>query len=388
MANTVKAYLREANGNYHVRLFWYQGGKRKEKSIGTGIPVKGNNKRRAEAEMKRILTEWDAKVTDNFTDILFSDYLKQWLDTTRHTIKDTTYHSYKLTIVRKIVPYFEEKRIKLHEIKAYHIDAFYTWMLSQGVSGNTVLHYHANIHKALRHAYQTDRIHENPASKVTTLPKKEKFRGTYYTSDELKLLLDAARGTRLEVPIMLASWFGLRRGEAVGLQWQDICFSTMTLLVRGVVVDKGLGSRAENLRYREGAKTEASIRTFPLPPEVADYLQELKARQEDNRWLAGSSYSTSWDGFVCVDVLGNLILPDYLSRAFPNFLDKHGLRQICFHELRDSNASLLVDKGVDIRRIQGWLGHANYRMTEKYAHLRADAKRSLGAVLSADLVPV
>ena len=121
---------------------------------------------------------------------------------------------------------------------------------------------------------------------------------------------------------------------------------------------------------------------------MADYLQKLKAQQEENRRITGNSYCTKWNGFVCVNVIGELIRPEYISRAFPAFLEKRGLRPICFHELRGSNASLLVDKGIDMKIIQSWLGHANYKTTaDIYAHLRKDAKLGLGMVLSKELVP-
>jgi integrase len=153
------------------------------------------------------------------------------------------------------------------------------------------------------------------------------------------------------------------------------------------VTDKGIGSRTENLKYRDGiAKTESSLRSFPLPDDAAEYLRLLKKRQEDNRTLLGNSYITKWADFVCVDVTGDLIKPEYISRTFPALLKKHGLRRIRFHELRSSNASLLLASGVDMSLIQLWLGHAHYSTTANYyAKHRTDAKQKLGEVISAGL---
>ena len=160
----------------------------------------------------------------------------------------------------------------------------------------------------------------------------------------------------------------------------------MSVSVRGVITDKGDKSRSENIKHRMGAKTASSIRTFPLPPEVAGYLKRLKRKQTENRLLLGGSYCLTWADFICVDIDGELIKPEYLSRAFVNFLKLNNLRKIRFHELRDSNASLLLDKGVDMKRIQSWLGHANFKTTaDIYTHLRKDAKNELGAVLSKEL---
>jgi len=379
------AHLYEKNDKYHVMLSWYQNNKRKQKSVSTGIPVAGNHKRKAEAARKEILAEWETKTARNFQDILFSDYLLQWLEVAKDSIAETTYSGYKKTIKNLICPYFAERKVKLYELRPFHIQEFYTWKKKTSkVTGNTIHRYHANIHKALKHAMQTELIRDNPAARVV-LPKKERFQSSFYTAEEMRLLLKAIRGAKIETPVYLASWFGMRRGEVLGLRWQDIDFDSMTLFVKGVITDKGEASRSENIKYRPGAKTRSGLRSFPLPLEVAEYLKERRAQQEDYQTLFGTAYNNVWLDFVCVDEMGNLIGPEYLSRTFPNVLKKHGLRVIRFHELRDSNASLLLDRGVDMKLIQSWLGHAHYSTTaDIYAHLRPDAKRSLGAVLSGE----
>jgi len=380
------AILYERYGKYQVMLSWNQEGKRKQKSVTTGISVQGKNKRVAEKRRKEILAEWEKKITSNFVDILFSDYLLQWLEIVKHSIAESTYHSYKKTIERQICPYFIERKIKLHDVKPYHIQDFYAQMMkTRKLSGHTIHHYHANIHKSLRHAVQTELIRDNPASKVV-LPKRERPRAEFYTVEELRVLLEKVKGSRLETPVYLAIWFGMRRGEIVGLRWQDIDFKTNTVSVVGVMTDWGETARAENLKYKTGTKSFAGLRSFPLPPEVAEYLQRRKAEQEENQAIMGSAYNTDWLDFVCVDDVGDLIRPRYITHMFPKFLRKHGLRVIRFHDLRDSNASLLLDKGVDMKLIQSWLGHAHYSTTaDIYAHLRAGVKRELGNVLSAEL---
>ena len=104
--------------------------------------------------------------------------------------------------------------------------------------------------------------------------------------------------------------------------------------------------------------------------------------------MFSDAYSTEWTDFVCIDPDGKLIKPEYLSRAFPAFLKRHGLRKIKLHELRDSNACLLLDNGVDMKMIQEWLGHAHYSTTaDIYARHRADSKLKLGGILSKALAP-
>jgi len=104
-----------------------------------------------------------------------------------------------------------------------------------------------------------------------------------------------------------------------------------------------------------------------------------------HRRLLGSAYNDDWSDFVCVDVDGHIIRPEYLSRTFPKFLEKHGLSKIKFRELRDSNASILLDKNVNMRLIQGWLGHANIKTTVGYTHLKVGSKRKVLDALSLEL---
>jgi len=363
-------------------LSWYQGNKRKQKSKKTGIFVKGHNKRNAETERRQILAEWELKITENFQDILFSDYLREWLKSTEHSVAETTYSSYKATVENLICPYFDEKKIKLHELKPHHIKAFYTWkMENSNVTGNTIRRYHANIHKALREACESELIPRNPAANLS-LPKYEEYVSDFYTVEEIRKLLDVIKGEKLETVVMLSCYLGTRRGETLGLRWIDIDYDAMKLYMRGTITDKGEKSRTENLKYRSCAKTKSSIRSFPLTHELANYLKALKVRQDENRKLAGDSYIQKWNGFICVDEIGDLNKPEYVSRAFSALLDRHNLRKICLRELRDSNASLLLQNGVDLVLIQSWLGHANLRTTTSYAKHRIDAKQPLGEIVS------
>lgn len=377
------ANLREKNDRYHVILSWIQDGKRNQKSVATGIPVLGNNKRKAEMARKNILAEWEARITENFTEMFFSDYLLQWLESIKHSIAETTYHSYKNTIEKSICPYFTERKIKLHELKAFHIQDFYTYMLTKKkVSANTIHHYHANIHKALRNAYEMERITENPAGKVT-LPQKAKFRGAYYTPDELKKLISVVKDTKLEVPVMLVSWFGMRRGEIVGCRWDAINFESKTLYMCGAITDKGDGTREENLVYRSFGKTPTSIRTFPLTDEMVSYLRELKRKQEANRLLVGREYNMKWLDFVCVDEVGDLIQPEFISRTFNRTLAKYGLRKIRFHDLRHTNATLLLEEGATLKELQDWMGHKSMATTaDIYSHVQHKAKQRLSESIS------
>lgn len=374
---------KENKPKWYIVLRWkdYQTNKWKTKWIKTDLLVSDNTKRKAEQKRLEVLAEWSSKIAINESDILFSEFLKQWLETAKHSISENTYFSYKSTIYKSICPHFEAKKIKLSDLKPYHIQDFYNSKLNEGLTANTICHFHANIHKALNYAVKTELIKENPADKIE-LPKKEKHIANYYTGEELKTLLKYAEGSALETVIYLAVWFGLRRGEIIGLKWDYIDFENKSLSIVGTVTDKGkTGSRIDNLKYRSRTKTESSMRTFPLTNDMVDYLKKLKEKQL-KRQRSIKLYNMDWKDFVCVRPNGDLIPLDYVTRAFPRFLKNCGLRPIKLHELRHSNISLLIENGATMKEAQEWAGHSSYSTTANiYSHIEAKSKSKLTQTL-------
>ncbi|MFR6378146.1 MAG: tyrosine-type recombinase/integrase [Oscillospiraceae bacterium] len=150
-------------------------------------------------------------------DILFTDFLLKWLRVAKSTVKLTTYASYEMMATRIIIPYFETLNIKLKELTTEDIQEFYSAQLER-VSANTVIHYHAVIHRALKYAVKIKTIQSNPAVNVER-PRKEKYIGSFYDKKEINTLFDSIQGHPLEVAIKLAAFYGLRREEIIGLKW-------------------------------------------------------------------------------------------------------------------------------------------------------------------------
>ena len=222
----ITASLQIKNNIYQVVLNYKDiNGKRKQKWISTGLSEKGNNKRLANQKMQEILA--DFKETMNCTtsknnEKLFTLYLKEWLLDIKNTIEENTYDSYKV-IVNKTCNYFEDKNILLNELKPADIQKFYTYLYSKELTGNTVLHYHNLIRKALQTALRLDLILSNPADRVER-PKKEQFIGSFYSQTELNTLFSLIKDDPLKIVIYLASFYGLRRSEVLGLKWYAFDF--------------------------------------------------------------------------------------------------------------------------------------------------------------------
>ena len=331
----VAGHLQEKNDFYYIVLSYKDAaGKRKTKWEATGLSVK-RNKKKAEAlllERRRNFMVPTAPAEIRLDDdILFSDFMLKWLEVAKSTIQITTYASYQGMVERVIVPYFRKRGIKLVDLKATDLQDFYNKQLER-VKANSVIHYHANIHKALKYAVKIDLIPTNPADKVER-PKKNEFKGSYYSADEIHALTEVAEGTKLEIPVLLASFYGLRRSEVLGLKWDAIDFEANTLEIKHIVTQASIDGK-KVLVQADRAKTKSSLRTLPLVPPIRDRLLMLKGQQDTYRRLCGKSYNRDYLGYLCVDEIGHIIRPNYVSEQFPKLLEKNGLRPIRFHDLR------------------------------------------------------
>lgn len=331
----VAGHLQEKNDFYYIVLSYKDtDGKRKTKWEATGLSVK-RNKKKAEAlllERRRNFMVSTAPAEIRLDDdILFSDFMLKWLEVTKSTVQITTYASYQGMVERVIVPYFRKRNIKLVDLKATDLQDFYNKQLER-VKANSVIHYHANIHKALKYAVKIDLIPTNPADKVER-PKKNEFKGSYYSAEEIHALTEVSEGTKLEIPVLLASFYGLRRSEVLGLKWDAIDFEANTLEVKHIVTQASIDGK-KVLVQADRAKTKSSLRTLPLVPPIRDRLLMLKGQQDTYRRLCGKSYNRDYLGYLCVDEIGNIIRPNYVSEQFPKLLEKNGLRPIRFHDLR------------------------------------------------------
>lgn len=328
----VAGHLREKSGYYYAVLNYTDSlGKRKTKWISTGLTVKGN-KKRAEAilmDARRNFNPEEPKVMNG--DILFADYMEKWLDIIKSSVAAPTFASYSTTVKKIVAPYFREKEVTLKNLTAKDIQEFYLSELER-VSPSSVIHYHANIHKALKYAVKIDLIDVNPADKVER-PKKDRYVGSFYDADEVNALFEAAKGSKLELPILFGAFYGLRRSEAIGLKWDAIDFDQNTITIRHTVTSCDLDGKRV-LVASDTTKTKSSMRTLPLVPFMRERLLTLKEEQQENRRLCGRSYIKEYLEYVCVNEIGDLIKPHYVTESFPKLLKANGMRQIRYHDLR------------------------------------------------------
>jgi len=370
MAGTQTTYtgcLYERSGKWQMRIFHYEDGQRKAETKSTRLPIKGN-KKKAQAMLNDWLEELNAQ-GPSFAEIGFYDYLLEWLESYKHAIENITYAGYK-DIITRYVNGQREAPIPLKELTPMHIQALYNRHIDQGLSPNTVLKLHANVRKALQHAYQIDMLPTNPADKVM-LPKKKRFTGGFYDERQIVQLLDVAKGEAMYPAILLTAFYGLRRSEVLGLKWDAVDFANGVIHIRNTVVEY-----QRIVEEKEQTKTKASYRTLPLAKEIADYLQQLQRTQQENREFFGSGYIEN--DFVCKRENGEAFIPNYITSRFLKIVRNHGLPEIRFHDLRHSAASLLLANGFSLKEIQEYLGHGDISTTANiYSHLLFESKQNM-----------
>ncbi|MFJ2416131.1 tyrosine-type recombinase/integrase [Streptomyces brevispora] len=232
----------------------------------------------------------------------------------------------------------------------------------------TVTYVHSVLKSALEHAVREDELPRNVARNVkTTAPRPRRFQPL--TATETRQLLQAASDDRLHALYELALRTGLRKGELLGLHWEDLD------------LDSGTASIHRSLqRTRTGGlttlhtKTRASERRIALPTECINSLKSHRERQEEERKATKVGWKDS--GLIFTTPTGGPLDPANMTRRFGRLLDRAGLRRIRFHDLRHSTATLLLEQGVDLVVIKELLGHAHIGVTAGvYAHVRLRLQR-------------
>ena len=417
-------------GRYYVVISYQDSrGKNKQKWKATGLPVK-NNKRIAEELMREIVANFDPQVEELMKrsngahkikmpksrtpqvrsivqmqpsyimqgqpmmqlgymwnqrqvmgeDMLFGDYLMQWIEMAKPNLQISTYSSYKGKI-KHIAPYFNERGITLQNISPMDIQAYYAWLIENGKSVQSCTHSHVIIRRALEIAYRTDRIPVNPAAKVEK-PKSPKYEAKYYDLKQLKVLFEKLKGDKYELMYKMTAFYGLRRSELCGIKWSSIDFDNNKLTLNSSIVQASLNSKTVIVK-KDVMKNAASKRTMPLIPEIKEALLKLKAEQDKNKAYFSNYYNQEYLDYVWVDEIGMIVNPNTLTNHFQKFLEQHGLPKIRFHELRHSCASLLLACGVNMKEIQEWLGHSAISTTaDIYSHLNYSSKLNVANTLT------
>lgn len=373
------ASLQVKNNKYYVIISYNEDGKRKQKWISTKLDAK-DNKRKAEKIMREELSRFEMSHGITNSEILFSDFIRYWLEVVKNKVDIVTYQGYESNANANVIPYFDNNKIKLQGITKNHLQEYFDYKIKQGRSdgkpyaATSIKQFKNIINQSLKLAVKKDLIPSNPCQFVE-LPKIQRYESKYYTANQIKDLLAAVKGDPLEPLIKITVLYGLRRSEVLGIKWDSIDFESRRLIIKHTVVDSV--KRVE----KDKTKNQSSRRTFVLTDEAIEIFRNAKEQETANAKLFGKAYIQNdyvfkWDN-------GKPFVARYVSKHFGMLLKKNNLPHIRFHELRHSCASLLLNNGYTLKDVQEYMGHADIQMTANiYGHLDAARKDMLSSNIS------
>ena len=307
--------------------------------------------------------------------LTIGDYLKRWLgDSVRDSVKQLTFEKYEYVVRRHLTPALG--RVKLKALTPAHVQGLYRSKLDSGLSPRTVRLIHTTLNKALKQAMRWGLVPRS-VTELVQAPRWVKKEVRALSPEEVRKLLEAAHGERLECLFLLAVTTGLREGELLGLRWRDVNLKDEVLSVR-----QQLSRTRSGLSFTSPKRGKS--RSVRLTATAVAALKAHRAAQNEERLKAGCLWQhlelvfTSTVG-TPVDV-GNLTY-----RSFRPLLERAGLPRIRFHDLRHTFATLLLSKGTHPKVVQEMLGHATISQTmDTYSHVLPDMQE--GAVAAMEVV--
>lgn len=339
--------------------------------------VKDMTKLKANKELIRILQEYDMKYAHYYSltpdkkmymNILFVDWVQDYVKSRENTLSPNVFWNYNKR-VDELREYPLFKNMKLVDLKAQDLISYYNYKRSQGCQDSTVKKVANIIHPAVRNAYHLEIISKDITAQIPHF-KESKPSIRYFDKQEMEKFLNAIKGHQNELAFKLACYYGFRRSEIIGLKWDSIDFITKTITIKHKVT-----ICRRKIWCEDKLKTESSFRTLPLIPEIEKDLIEHKEQVKRNKKYYCEKYDDTFKDYIIVDPMGKLLYPDNLTHQFKLVCKKHNLKDIRFHDLRHSCASLLLATGIHMKQIQEWLGHADFSTTANiYSHLDFSSK--------------
>lgn len=336
-------------------------GKRKQKKK-RGFKTK----KEAEKYLNEQLNALDKGTYFEAKDILFGEYLDYWLENyAKPNTAARTLEGYHYMITQHLKPSLGN--IKITKLHPFHLQEYYSQKLvngkidGEGLSPQSVKHHHRLIHKVLKDAVKWQFLARNVAEAVTP-PKTKKVEMHTWNNDQVKVFLEIAKTSPYYPVYKTAIYTGMRRGEILGLRWQDVDFDNLVISVRQSLQEvRGVG-----LTFKEPKSGKG--RSITITTTLAKELKKLYKQQLTDKLLLGQIYQDL--DLVFAQVNGKPLQPTEMSRNYRKMVDKSGLPYIRFHDLRHTHATLLLQQGVHPKVVSERLGHSTISITmDIYTHV-------------------
>ena len=338
------------------------------------------SKKEAEKALHKLIDELQYGEYIDRSDITVEAWMQEWLELyIKNTISPTTYVSYVDNMNNYIFPTLG--KVQLQNLSTSQIQKLINTLSNcsprsgKPMSPKTVKNIFLNINAAMEKAELLGMIRKNPC-KYVVLPKVPRPVGTAYDEEEIQKLLTASKGTDLELPLYIEVCLGLRRGELLALKYSAIDWDNNTLSILESRVTAG------NEVIVKSPKTHSGKRDLIVPAHLMKMLHKKHVWYMQQKLLLGGDFTDS-DLIIC-QPNGKPFHPDHFAKKFRKLLKDHGLRKIRFHDLRHTNASLMIASGIDIKVAQQRLGHSDVTTTLNiYSHVLERANREAANTIDA-----
>lgn len=314
--------LRVKKGVYYAVISYKDSfGKYKQKWISTRLKERGNKKEAQRFLREQLETFNPDEVYEELpekqikNDIVFVDYIEQYVKNKKTELTPAVYYGYSNQM--KIIKEFFGDKLKLKDVTYHHILDFYDYLRKERGNKNITIKHHATIlSPALRQAYRDDLIPKNPYEFMPHI-KREKSRMNFYNKEELEELFKITDKTNMKLIVRVASFYGFRRSELIGLKWEAIDFENKLITIQHKVL-----SVRGKIYLSDTLKTASSHRTLPLLPEIEQMLVERKQKIEHNKKMFGKSYNYKYVDYVFVDDIGEIVDPNIVTRRFAHIINE------------------------------------------------------------------
>ncbi len=337
------------------------------------------SKKEATALLNEKLAEYNKGTYIESSQMTVKECIDEWLRVYAYPrLAVNTVRGYEVNFNHHTIPYIGN--IRVQKLSPAMIQSMYDTLKDKGLSPRSIKYVHTTLHEVLKYAYKMQIIPRNPTEFVS-VPKQQKYEAQVYDREEVGKLLEAVKGTRLDIPVRLAVGLGLRRGELLALQWEDIDFKENTAYIH-----RNLTCTQNQYLFGE-PKTKSGIRLLSVPLSLMEALRQHKVRQMENKLLYGKEYQENH--LICCRRDGRPIHTATFSQEFNRFLKQHELKHIRLHDLRHTNATLMLQMGIPAKVASERLGHANISITlDTYTHAVKELNQEAAEKLDNIFIPL
>ena len=345
--------------------------------------VLGRSQAEVKEKLKQAIEETQALDVTKAGKYTVGEWMEVWFqDYAKIKVRPSSHQTYQGYIQNHIRPNIGD--IPLEKLTSLDLQKFYKKLLAQGrvdrveakgqpkgLSAKTVRNIHQILSSGLKLAQEQRLILTNPAEGCA-LPRVEHQEMKTLTTVQLASFFREARESGVFELYYLELATGLRRGELLGLKWEDIDLERGDLRVRRQV------SRINGEVVEAPLKTKNAYRTLPLAEDTVSVLKEQRRKVGNSPWVFPSPN-------------GGPISPDSVLHMLHRVLKRAGLPKVRFHDLRHTFATLVLQNGVDVKTVSGMLGHFSAGFTlDTYVHITSAAQRqaaqTMGSVLAGTIL--